>query len=161
MKVPPLRAATDQKEKTRKEGEDPVSEGCVEERQVPEHASQQGGGRFIRRGYDFLIQLVTLPELWSQPSFPEFVNWLIRLGREVTFPPISNPHILEIINHHLLDPGTERENLQLLHLGQMRMLGFHSTQVFFSSFEKRGIKFSGIIFLLTSVPCVRSSLHGA
>ena len=125
MKVPPLRAAADQKEKTRKEGEDPVSEGCVEERQVPEHASQQGGGRFIRRRYDFLIQLVTLPELWSQPSFPEFVNWLIRLGSFLS----SNPH--------LLDPGTERENLQLLHLGQMRMLGFHSMQVFFSSFEKR------------------------
>ena len=114
-------------------------------------------GRFIRRGYDFLIQLVTLPELWSQPSFPEFVNWLIRLGSHHS----SNAHLLEIINHRLLDPGTERGNLQLLHLGQMRMLGFHSTQVFFSSFEKRGIKFSGIIFLLTSVPCVRSSLHGA
>ena len=42
MKVPPLCAAADQKEKTRKEGEDPVSEGCVEERQVPEHAPQQG-----------------------------------------------------------------------------------------------------------------------
>ena len=140
MKVPPLRAAADQKEKTRKEGEDPVSEGCVEERQVPEHASQQGGGRFIRRGHDFLVQLVTLPELWSQPSFPEFVNWLIRLGSHIS----SNAHLLEIINHHLLDPGTERENLQPLHLGQMRMLGFHSTQVFFSSFEKRGIKFSGI-----------------
>ena len=125
MKVPPLRAAADQKEKTRKEGEDPVSEGCVEERQVPEHASQQGGGRFIRRGHDFLVQLVTLPELWSQPSFPEFVNWLIRLGSHISS------------NANFLDPGTERENLQPLHLGQMRMLGFHSTQVFFSSFEKR------------------------
>ena len=27
---------------------------------------------------DFLTKLVTLPELWSQPSFPEFVDWLIR-----------------------------------------------------------------------------------
>ena len=91
LQVPPLCATADQEEKTRKEGEDPVSKGRVEERQVSEHASQQGGGRFIRRGHDFLVQLVTLPELWSQPSFPEFVNWLIRLGTsqwEVTYPPI-------------------------------------------------------------------------
>ena len=41
-KVPPLRTTADQEAKARKEGEDPVSEGSLEERQVPEHAPQQG-----------------------------------------------------------------------------------------------------------------------
>ena len=33
--------------------------------------------------HNFLAQLVTLPELWSQPSFPEFVDWLIRFSNIV------------------------------------------------------------------------------
>ena len=70
-----------------------------------------------------------------------FFSWVCQLVDKVGNFPMGS-HLSS--NHHLLDPGTERENLQLLHLGQMRMLGFHSTQVFFSSFEKRGIKFSGI-----------------
>ena len=43
--VPPLCATADQEEKTRKEGEDPVSKGCSEERQVSGHAPQQGEQR--------------------------------------------------------------------------------------------------------------------
>ena len=42
LQVPPLCAAADQEKKTWKEGEDSVSKGRVEERQVSEHASQQG-----------------------------------------------------------------------------------------------------------------------
>ena len=79
-KVPPLCTTADQEAKARKEGEDPVSEGSLEERQVPEHAAQQG--RFkdkVKKVFTkWSLKLVTLPELWSQPSFPEFVDWLIR-----------------------------------------------------------------------------------
>ena len=68
MQVPSLCAAADQEETTRKEGEDPVSERRPEERQVPEHAPQQGEQRSfkVRRQRSgptlssALTQLVTL-----------------------------------------------------------------------------------------------------
>ena len=79
-KVPPLCTTADQETETRKESEDPVSEGSLEERQVPEHAAQQS--RFkdkVKKVFTkWSLKLITLAELWSQPSFPEFVDWLIR-----------------------------------------------------------------------------------
>ena len=66
--VPPLCAAADQEETTRKEGEDPVSERRPEERQVPEHAPQQGEQRWnkarrLRSGFSH-------PACHSHPLLP-------------------------------------------------------------------------------------------
>ena len=55
-KVPPLCTTADQETETRKESEDPVSEGSLEERQVPEHAPQQG--RFKDKVKKSLYQVI-------------------------------------------------------------------------------------------------------
>ena len=84
--------------------------------------------------------MVSLPELWTQPSFPEFVDWLIRWT-----PALSSPL--------LFVPETELGETPALPPGLQRMPGCPSTQVTLRSDPSPCNP-------LLSLPCLPSTLQG-
>ena len=81
FKVPPLCTTADQETETRKESEDPVSEGSLEERQVPEHAPQQG--RVQRQSLKGLYQVIFEAGNTAWAMVSTIFPWVCRLVDQV------------------------------------------------------------------------------